>query len=209
MSLQYYVLDIETTGFSPDKHEITEVGIVRVKDKTQFFKHVRCDFPERASLDSLRITNKTLEDLAVGESKEDLINKVNDFLNEDGLTPQHRVIVGHNIVNFDRKFLCKLWKDYDQVFPASLWLDTMKMMKAYAKKAGLVKPKFNLQASADICGIKKMANIHNAKSDSRQTYYLFQDLVNVKKIDHLLMIEKFVQSDSSNNEFDMSLLDDS
>jgi|ERR1035437_8942578 DNA polymerase III alpha subunit (gram-positive type) len=187
--IQYYCTDLESTGLSASAHEVTEIGIIRAKDKVQLWKNVMCEHPETASIDALTITNKTMADLSNGMSKRDVVELCNKFFNEDGLTPGHRCIVGHNIYSFDRRFLFALWASVGKEFPATLWLDTIPMTKQYAKSIGLIKPKVNLHAACDILGIKKIAAKHNAKSDSQNSYLLWKALCEEKNMNYLPFIK--------------------
>ncbi len=189
--IQYYVIDTETTGVKSSYHEITEIGIVRCSDRALLWRPVRCKYPERANFDALAITNKTLEDLSNGYDSREVIDLCEKFFNEDGLTPAHRCIICHN-TTFDKKFLHAFWQQENKIFPANLWLDTMALTREYAKKIGLIKPKVNLQASCDLLGIKKTAGIHNAKSDSKNTYLLYKSLVDTHQIDYLPFIKTAV-----------------
>lgn len=171
--IEYYILDTETTGLSLNMHEIFEISVIRCKDKVQISRTIKADNPKMASYDALKITNKTIQDLYRGISKEQAIKEVNDFFNQDGLTPSNRCIVGHNVVAFDKRFLHHLWQSYNQEFPADLWLDTLSLSKKIAKSQGHIKAKVNLHAALDLFGIKKLAEAHNAKIDSRNNYLLW------------------------------------
>jgi DNA polymerase III epsilon subunit-like protein len=189
MTLSYYIIDTETSGLKAGYHECTEIGIIRATDRVQLWRNIKCDYPERANFDALAITKKTMADLERGSSKEQVVEECNKFFNEDGLTPAHRCIVGHNIFSFDKRFLHALWESVGKEFPAVLWLDTIPMTKLYAKQIGLVKPKVNLHAACDIAGVKKLSDSHNAKIDSRNSYLLWKSLVDDKKIDYLPFIK--------------------
>lgn len=205
----YYVIDVETTGLKAEYHEMTEIGIIRVKDRVQLWSQIKCENPERANADALKITNKTLADLKLGKSKEKVVEDCEKFFNEDGLTAAHRCIVAHN-AQFDRKFLHALWKSVGKEFPANLWIDTMGMVRAYAKEIGIKKPKVNLHASCDLLEIKKISQAHNAKVDSRNTYLIFDKLINEKKQNHLSLIKTAIHSFIPSNEecgLDPDLLD--
>lgn len=212
--LKYYVIDTETTGLKAGYHECTEIGIIRCDDRVQLWRQLKCVYPERANFDALAITKKTMSDLERGWEAAQVIEECNKFFAEDGLTPAHRCIVAHN-APFDRKFLHALWETYGQEFPAHLWLDTMSLIRDYAKKIGLVKPKVNLHASCDIVGIKKLSDAHNAKVDSRNTYLLHRNLVEEKKVDYLPFIKTAIHTvsatpvldDDDNTGLDPSLLD--
>jgi DNA polymerase III epsilon subunit-like protein len=189
--LQYYIIDTETTGLSSSYHEMTEISIIKCSTRIQLTEFIKCDFPERANFDALAITKKTLADLEKGNDKEIVVERMNKFLNEDGLTAAHRCFVAHNWT-FDKKFVHALYDKVGQKCPVDLWLCTMALTKAYAKQIGLVKPKVNLHAACDIVGLKKFADAHNSKVDSRNTYLLHRDLVEVKKVDYLPFIKTAV-----------------
>lgn len=186
--LSFYILDVETNGLKSGYHTINEVSIIRCHDRVQLTEFIKCETPERSSFDALQITKKTLADLAKGISKEDAVEKIEKFFAEDGLTPAHRCIVGHN-VQFDRKFLHALYESVGKTFGSHLWLCTMALTKQYAKEIGMIRPKVNLHASCDIVGIKKISSAHASKVDSRNTYLLWKNLVEDKKIDYLPLIK--------------------
>jgi DNA polymerase III epsilon subunit-like protein len=207
--LKYYCIDTETTGLSTAQHEINEYSIIRCDDRVQLTTFIKCETPWTASYDSLRITGKTMADLDTGDSKEIAIEKLNKFISEDGLTPAHRCFIMHN-VGFDRRFIHKLYEKVGQTCPVSLYLCTMAMTRAWAKKAGYVKPKVNLNASCDLVGIKKVAGSHQSKMDTRNTYLLYRDLVEVKKFDYLPFIKNLPHNPIVNPEdepLDPDLLD--
>lgn len=218
MSLQYYVIDTETTGLKANYHEMTEIGIIRVTDRMQVWRQIKCENPERANFDALAITKKSMADLENGHVRMDIVEECEKFFAEDGLTPAHRCIVAHN-APFDKKFLHALWGQCGKSFPANLWLCTMALSRDFAKKQGLnakgmPKQKVNLHAACDMIGIKKFSDAHNAKVDSRNTYLLYRNLVEEKKVDYLPFIKTEVHSynpttvaDSDDEGLDMSLLD--
>src|SRR5271165_549294 len=193
----YYCLDIETNGlmFKGNFHEITELSILRTTDRMQLSRQVKVNKPENSSMDALKITGKTIDDLKKGISKQQLINDVEEFLTEDNLSPEHRCLVGHNVVNFDRKFLWQQWEVFNKIFPFSLYLDTLNMSKDHAKKLGLIKPSLKLEAACDLLGVKKQDGKHNAKSDTRNCYLLWQKLM--EKVDHLEHIKRIPHIDSN------------
>lgn len=206
--LHFYVIDTETTGLSDKYHEMTEIGIIRYTDRVQLHRCIKCDHPERANFDALKVTKKTMADLRKGHSKAEVIAECNKFFAEDGATPDARVIVGHNIISFDKRFLHAFWDSQGEVFPANLWLDTIALTKVYMKKVGINSRKTNLHAACDYVGIKKLSEAHNAKVDSRNTFLLHRDLVEVKNIDYLPHIKTHPHIvDTLDSELDPDLLD--
>lgn len=199
--LKYYVIDIETTGLKKDYHEMSELSIIRAEDRMQLTRMVKCNYPERASLDALEITKKTFDDLRQGTLKSDLVREANEFFSKDGAMPAARCIVGHNIINFDKKFLHALWESEGQEFPAHLWLDTITLTKKFLESHEVAENKIiktatgkistTLHASCDMTGVNKIASAHNAKSDTRNTYMLWKKLVDEYEIDYLPHIKNF------------------
>jgi DNA polymerase III epsilon subunit-like protein len=191
----YYVCDLETNGLAwkNNFHEIFELSIIRASDRTQLSRFIKVNKPENSSFDALKITGKTLADLKNGISQKELVADVENFVAEDNLTPEHRCLIGHNIINFDRKFLWQLWSNHNKLFPFSLYLDTMQLMRKYAKQNQIIKPKINLHASCELLQIKKVAGQHDAVSDTRNTYLLWEKLI--KHIDHLSCIKRIPHGD--------------
>lgn len=187
--LIFYVIDTESNGLLPNIHELCELSIIRGHDRVQLSRQVRVEKPENSSIDALRIINKTASDLRKGISKRELISDVERFVDEDGKSPEQRCLIGHNVIGFDKRFLLHLWDQFDKQFPFNLYLDTMHLIRAFCKKNGILKPKVNLQAACDIVGIKKVAGMHNAISDTRNCYLLWKRLMeHIDCIDHIKRI---------------------
>jgi DNA polymerase III alpha subunit (gram-positive type) len=190
MAIQYYVADLESNGlmWKNNNHEICELSVIRVSDRTQLTRYVRVDKPQNSSFDALRIIGRTSEDLKKGISKIQLVNDVEQFLKEDMLEPNSRCLIGHNIINFDRKFLWQHWETCNKIFPFDLYLDTMHLMRAYAKLKQLIKPAINLTASCKLLGIKQAGQSHTGHFDTQHTFLLWRELIRV--VDHLPHIKR-------------------
>ncbi len=194
VEIDYYVLDLESSGLDLKRHEVTQISIIRCSDRFQLNKFIKAEHPETASWEALKITGRTLKDIVTGENKEDVIEFVEGFLNQDGKDAESRCMVGHNVHRFDTRFTHALWEKVGKAFPAHLWLDTLPFTKAYALKYGIAAQKFNLDASLEIAGIVKKGEAHNAKIDTRNTYRLWKKLMesgtdylsSMKRAPHLL-----------------------
>lgn len=207
--LHYYIIDTETTGLKSGFHEMTEIGIIRCSDRVQLHRKIRCEYPERANYDALRITGKTMADLEQGSSKEDAVAESIKFMEEDGQKPAARCIVAHNAA-FDRKFLHALWESCNAEFPSSLWLDTIAMTQSFIKKSDVTtlnivktatgRVSTTLHAACDMVGVKKLSAAHNAKVDSRNTYLLWSKLM--ETVDHLPLIKTFEHSFKKQEDID-------
>jgi DNA polymerase III epsilon subunit-like protein len=207
MAIKYYICDTETTGLSTTSHEIVEISIIRGDDRVRLTQFIKAEKPENASLDALKITNKTFADLLKGKSKEDAVSQIEFFFKDDGLTPNHRCLVCHN-APFDRKFLFSLWESVGKEFPAWLWLDTIALTNEFIKISDLAtlnitrtatgKISRKLHAACDLVGVQKSANQHDAKSDAISTYYLWKRLIEEKNINHLPHIKTIIHKLKSN-----------
>ena len=216
MGLYYYVIDTETTGLKSGYHEITELAVVRAVDRVQLYRKIVCEYPERANLDALEITKKTMADLYQGYDKQSVIKEANAFFAMDGQIPAARCIVGHN-VQFDRKFLHYLWESVGEEFPANLWLDTIALTQEFIKisnpatlnitKTAKGKISKKLHAALDLVGIRKLEDAHNAKVDSQNTYFLWNKLIKEKGIDHLPHHKTFIHSLQKDERLDADDLD--
>lgn len=204
--ISYFCLDLETNGINTKTHEVHEISIIRCSDKVQLTRFIKLDHPENSSLDAMAITKKTMNDYLYGDSKENVISEIEKFLNEDGSNPANRCIVGHNVISFDKRFIHSLWDKCGKKFPASLWLDTMKLSRLAAKKQGILKPRVNLEAACDMFGIKKTASFHNAKMDTRNTYYLWKKLTEELNIDYIEHIKNIPHSTDDTVDKDMEEL---
>lgn len=200
--IHYYVLDTETNGLNIKYHEICEISIIRASDRTQLTRQVRVDNIEGSSFDALRIIKKSMSDLAKGVSKIEAITDFEKFVNEDNVTPEHRCLVGHNVIAFDRRFLCDMWEKQGKEFPFTLYLDTMHMLRAFAKKYQIIKPKMALGAACDILQVQKVPGEHEAIADTRNCYLLWERLRNeVEVLDHIKRLpHKLDEEDPADND---------
>lgn len=184
----YYIIDTETNGLKVGHHEITQISIVRCEDKVQISRDIKIEFPERSSEDALKITNKTLDDLKKGISKEEAVEIFNSFFEEDEKTSEHRCIVAHN-ASFDKRHLHSMWKSVNKKFPADLWLDSKEMARSFAKKQGIIKPKLDLGSVLKMAGLNAREGAHNAIIDTQNTYFLWKKMIE-SNIDHLSLIKR-------------------
>ena len=198
--LNYYIIDLETTGLSAQYHEVIEISVIRASDRLQLTRYVRAQYPERASLDALEATGKKLSDLNVGKKHSEVVQEVNNFFQLDKGFSASRCIVGHNIAAFDVKFLHAMWEKEGCVFPADLYLDTLLMTKQFLKthdvshldlpKTARGKVSTKLASALQITGAKTIANkFHTAQDDTRNTYSLWKKLVEDHKMDYLSHIK--------------------
>lgn len=195
--LAYYILDLESTGVDSKWHEVSQVSIIRCTDRFQLSKFIKVEYPQRAAWKALEVTGRTFSDLNRGEDRDDVVAASDIFIAEDGLTPEHRCIVGHNVHKFDLRFAHALWKKCNKPFPANLWMDTLPFSKDYAIAKGIESKSFKLEIACNILGIKTAGTQHNAISDTRNNYKLWLKLMDsglnhlkyIKRVPHILECE--------------------
>lgn len=176
MGLHYYIIDTETNGLKSSWHEVTQISIIRYSDRNQLSKYIKIEYPSRTNPEALKVTKRTMADLAKGLSKEEVVDACVNFLEQDEVTPEARCIIGHN-VSFDKRFCHALWESCGKKFPAYLWLDTMACAKYHlTRNLGMEKPSVKLDSCMEHFGLTKRGEAHNAIVDTQNTYVLYEHL---------------------------------
>ncbi len=167
----YCVLDLETTGFSATNDRITEIGIMKVKNKEvidEFSSFVNPErhIPERVT----EVTNITDEMVKDAETIEQVFPKMLEFLGDQEST----VIVAHN-ANFDVGFLKQNAKRLGYDFDYS-YLDTLSLAKDLFPDY----KKYKLGKIAENLGIK-VEVAHRALDDVDTTVKVFNVMIDMLK----------------------------
>jgi DNA polymerase III alpha subunit (gram-positive type) len=189
MALEYYVIDTETTGLKAGFHEVIEISIIRCKDRHQLTKQIKAEHPERADSRALEVCKKSLFEITQGDDKEYVVDRCEEFWNEDGLTPEHRCLIAHN-ANFDKRFCHALWQSVGKTFSVVCWLDTVKFTKDWAKKKGVYQKSFTLEKSLKFADITPLPGKHAAGADARNTYLLWKKGMD-QGVQHLSAIKRW------------------
>ena len=116
-------IDLETTGLDPSSSEIIEIGYM-VWDSS-LLRSVTCgsyliknNYPLPEEIKKLTgITDNYLSKFGID------LKKAVIFLS--GLAKKCDFLVGHNTIEFDRKYLSKTCKKYSLKFPKKYWIDTI------------------------------------------------------------------------------------
>lgn len=118
----FVVLDLETTGLSPDDEEIIDIGCIKVKDGEMVGEFSSLINPGRHIPSN--ITKKTGisdEDVKDAPPLEDMLHELLDFI---GGFP----VVGHN-VSFDIRFLCAACCRYGYDSEHFQYVDTLTLAR--------------------------------------------------------------------------------
>jgi len=179
---EFYVLDVETTGLDPDKFDVIELSIIRVKDSEQKTWLIQPTNPENYEPIALKTNGHKLEDLqhktkyGKDNYKDPVktIVEVENWLNDDLVPAEKRFLIGHNI-SFDKLMLEHLWRkcNSSDTFPfGRRFLDTMviELFMDYCK--GQFQPAYNLNSVIKKYGVKN-DKAHTADADTRATKDLF------------------------------------
>ena len=127
----YLAFDLETTGFSPTKNDIIQIGIVEVVEGTAACEGesylMNPSYPDffRVPKEITELTGISSMDVSVkGMDPRTLIPMISDRL-------CHSPIVTHNGIAFDRRLFNEACGEYDAMRPWNgYWLDTAVIYKA-------------------------------------------------------------------------------
>lgn len=189
----YYVLDLETTGFSAVNEKITEIGIMKVKDgevldEFSCFVNPEKHIPQRVQ----EVTNITDEMVADAETIDKVFPKMLEFIGND----KNAVLVAHN-AGFDIGFLKQNAKVLGYEFDYT-YLDTLSLAKDLFPEY----KKYKLGKIADNLGIK-VEVAHRALDDVDTTVKVFRvmlDMINKRGAKKIEDIDKVSRTEEAKKE---------
>ena len=189
----YYVLDLETTGFSAVNEKITEIGIMKVKDgevldEFSCFVNPEKHIPQRVQ----EVTNITDEMVADAETIDKVFPKMLEFIGND----KNAVLVAHN-AGFDVGFLKQNAKVLGYEFDYT-YLDTLSLAKDLFPEY----KKYKLGKIADNLGIK-VEVAHRALDDVDTTVKVFRvmlDMINKRGAKKIEDIDKVSRTEEAKKE---------
>jgi DNA polymerase III epsilon subunit-like protein len=176
---------------------VNQISVIRVADGFQKTANIAVDFPNRANPDALRIQKKAKHELKIGVPRDDVVEELDAFFEEDGLTAAHRCIVGHSVA-FDRRFCHAMWAFSGKEFKADLWLCTRSFAMRWGKRIGpekiaaiqeQPKAKYSLDMCMKAAGLPAKFGAHSATIDTQNTLTLFNFLMD-KKLDYVSIIKR-------------------
>lgn len=161
--MEFVALDLETTGLSPQKNYILEIGALKVVDEEiidTFETFLQC--PVAIEPRIVELTGITDEMVRDGMTEKEAVSKLLEFVGG-------RDILGHNIP-FDYSFLMEAARRQGTVFEAKL-LDTLKI----ARK---VLPEVEKKSLEYLCSYYHIhtKESHRALEDARAAYELYKIL---------------------------------
>lgn len=170
-------LDIETTGLEVQKHEIIEIGALKVAPKKPFKILRQLDIKvqpkhiERASQDALKINGYSKKEWQDAVSLRSALRQL-DMFAQDG------ILVGYN-VSFDWAFLdCAYFSlgKQDPFYYHRLDVMPMAYIKLFPKRS---LKRFSLGEVSNYFKIQQDVK-HRALDDAKTTYLIFKQLFDVQ-----------------------------
>lgn len=167
-------LDLETTGLSPQKHEILEIGALKINPNPPFNIVEELEIKVKptniklADKSALKIVGYTDDGWQQSLNVKEALERLDQFA-------QGGVLVGYN-VNFDWAFLDKAYFSlgrFDPFYYHRLDVMPMAYLKLFGKKS---LKRFSL---GEICKYFKIKRVHehDALDDAKATYLVFKELM--------------------------------
>lgn len=163
----YVLVDIETTGLSPQKDDIIEIGAIKVKnnevvDTYTSLINIGRNIPSY-------ITNLTgiTTNMMIAEGR-DTVEVLKEFMDFAG----NSIIVGHN-VNFDINFIYDKCEKYLNTYLSNDFIDTMKIAKRLVDT-----PNYKLGTLADYFDVD-YNGAHRGLKDVEITFEVYNKLRNI------------------------------
>ena len=163
MLKSYIAFDLETTGLSPQEHEIIEIGALKVREGKvvdRFMEFVHPDKPITPMITN--ITNITNDMVAGARSCPEVIHDFLSFCEDD-------VLIGHNVM-FDYSFV-KCSAVREGLTFEKMGIDTLKIARKVHKD-------FESKSLGALCDYYHIENpaAHRAYYDALATAKLYQTL---------------------------------
>lgn len=163
MLKSYIAFDLETTGLSPQEHEIIEIGALKVREGKVVDRFMEFVHPNKPITPMItNITHITNDMVAGARSCPEVIHDFLSFCEDD-------VLIGHNVM-FDYSFV-KCSAVREGLTFEKMGIDTLKI----AKK---VHPELESKSLSALCEHYKIENkaAHRAYFDALATAKLYQTL---------------------------------
>ena len=162
------VFDIETTGFSPVRNNITEIGAVKVKngqivDRFSTFVNPREPIPYNI----VKLTNITDDMVKDAPVIEDVLPQFRDFVDDS-------ILVAHN-ARFDTSFIFEFASRQNIVFDDT-FVDTVELARDLLPHL----PKYKLDVVCNDLGVS-LEGHHRAVNDAEATAECFIKLMDMAR----------------------------
>ena len=161
----YTVFDLETTGISPQTDRVIEISAIKVRDGKPVDEFSTLVNPMRSiPYGASRVNGITDEMVADKPVFEKVLGDFIDFIEDD-------ILVGHNISEFDMKFIHRDCEAFFRMFLGNDYVDTLPM----ARKCLPELPRHRL---TDLAAYYKISikGAHRALNDCKMNQLVFEKL---------------------------------
>jgi len=176
----FAVLDLETTGFSPERSQIVEFSVVlfNLQGVEEDVYTTLLNPGKSIPADAVRVHGITDRMVADAPTFAALALELRDKLAD-------RALVGHNVVSFDLKFLTHAFKLQGVEYRPPAIFDTLSLARTAL-------PGLSSHRLEDLCKLAGIQNTmaHRAESDARATWHLLCALA-LADIDDLTDLDKY------------------
>lgn len=159
----YVVFDLETTGISPKTDEVIEISAVKVQSKTAVDEFSTLVNPGRKiPYGASRVNGITDAMVADSPSFREVLERFLEFA--EGF-----VLVGHNIANFDMKFLYRDARRFYGRVPSNNYVDTLVMARRHL-------PRLRRHRLVDLAEYYQISSegAHRALNDCRMNQQVYE-----------------------------------
>jgi DNA polymerase III epsilon subunit family exonuclease len=178
--LGYAVMDLETTGFSPEKEQIVEFSVILFSPQgVEESVYTTLLNPGRSiPADAMRVHGITDRMVADAPTFAVVAAELYDRL-------ANRILVGHNVVAFDLKFLTRAFERQGAAYAPPAVLDTLSLARTAL-------PGLSSHRLEGLCKLASIKNTtaHRAESDARATWHLLCALA-LADVDDLTDLDKY------------------
>jgi DNA polymerase III epsilon subunit-like protein len=190
MEYELYIVDTETTGLDPYKHDVIELSLIRLSTQEQKTWFIRPINVNNCDPGALRVNGHKIEDLR-GETRHGrdaymeankAIIEVENWIVEDSVPNEKRVLVGQNCP-FDKSMLEHLWNKCNSKdsFPfGRRYLDTQVIEFFQDWCRGSMAEGYSLSNLVKKYGVKN-EKAHSAAADTKVTKEVFEKQVDFFK----------------------------
>lgn len=164
----YVIFDLETTGINPLEDRIVEISAIKVKDRTVIEEFSTLVNPERPIPLAASFVNKITDDMVKDAPKtEEALKAFIDFVGDE-------ILIGHNIHEFDIKFIHRDIEKHFGMFLCNDYIDTLPMARNLLKEL----PKHKLSLLAEHFGLSG-EGAHRALVDCRMNQKVYEELCKI------------------------------
>lgn len=186
MDYVIYIADTETTGLDSRRNDVIEISMFRLTDGIHKTWSLKPTNPDNCDPGALRINGHKLEELRhetkAGRERyldpNKIIIEVENWIAEDGVPAENRVLVGQNI-GFDHDMMKQLWTkcQSQDSFPfGRRMMDTMHLEFFLDWCKGSMAEGYSLNNLVKKYGVKN-EKAHTAEADVKATKEVFEKQV--------------------------------